>query len=369
MGRQQQMISAKQMSFLFFIFMTGSSITNIPSPLIGFAKNGAWLSILLTFIIGLILLGCILFLYQKFPYQNLIEYSQQLVGKWMTFILMIPFIFCMFHMITGIVLDIGLFMTTSIMRRTPMYIFNLLIFFVIIFTVRLNIKKFTRMFILMNFTVILSIVVILILALQNYKLEHLIPIMPDGFKPILLGSYFAYGFPFSEVIIFAMILPFVDQKENKTLKKGMIVALTTNVFFLVVAVLSTIMVFGPLAGDRVYSMFEVARTIELYKVFTRIEILIGYSLIIGSYMKAAIAFYVLNLAMTHLFRLKDSQILILPLALSCFLFSMIQISLGQARWINVVSVIEPLWKTVGFVLPILILVMVAVLKRKRANPY
>jgi spore germination protein KB len=349
--------------------MTGSSITNIPSPLIGFAKNGAWLSLLLTFVIGLILLGCVLYLYQKFPHLNMIEYSQQLVGKWITFILMVPFIFCLFHTISGIVLDIGLFMTTSIMRRTPMYIFILLIFLVLVMTVRIDIEKFTRMFVLMNFTVILSIIVIFILASQNYKLEHLFPIMPDGFKPILLGSYFSYGFPFSELLIFAMILPFVHRNEGQDLTKGMIVALITNVFFLIMAVLSTIMVFGPIADDRVYSMFEVARTIELLKVFTRIEILIGYSLIIGSYMKATIAFYTLYIAITQLFKLKDRQILILPLALSCFLFSMIQISLGQARWVYVVTVIEPLWKTVAFVLPVCILAVVAVFKRNTGAQY
>lgn len=361
--RIQQQVAAKQMSFLFFIFMTGSSIINIPSPLIGYARNGAWLSLLISFIIGLILLGCILFLYRRFPHLTLIEYSQQLVGKWVTGILMLPFILCLFYMVTGIVLDISLFMTSSIMRRTPMYVFAVLIFLVVALSARIGVEKFSRMFILINLTVIFSIIIILILASQNYKLEHLIPIMPDGWKPILLGSYLSYGFPFSEMIVFTMILPHVRKDEYPSLKKGLILALIINAFFLILTVLSTIMVFGPLASDRVYSMFEVARTIELYKVFTRIEILIGYSLIIGSYMKAVITFYILNIAITQLFRVEERYIFLFPLALTCFLFSMVQISLGQARWINAVSVIEPLLKTVAFLIPLIILLIVALFKK------
>ena len=34
-----------------------------------------------------------------------------------------PFISFQFHMTSGIVLDIGLFMTSSMMRQTPLYLF------------------------------------------------------------------------------------------------------------------------------------------------------------------------------------------------------------------------------------------------------
>jgi spore germination protein KB len=44
---------------------------------------------------------------------------------------------------------------------------------------------------------------------------------------------------------------------------------------------------------------------------------------------------------------------------------MIQISLGQARWINTVSVIHPLWGTFAFVLPLLILTVIAAFKKKK----
>ena len=53
------------MSVLFFSFMTGSSIVNIPGPLIGYAKNGAWISLLLSITAGVLFLSCILFFVSK----------------------------------------------------------------------------------------------------------------------------------------------------------------------------------------------------------------------------------------------------------------------------------------------------------------
>lgn len=45
----------------FFTYMTGSSIINIPSPLIGKAESGAWLSLLISGGLGIALLVCMLF--------------------------------------------------------------------------------------------------------------------------------------------------------------------------------------------------------------------------------------------------------------------------------------------------------------------
>ena len=76
-----------------------------------------------------------------------IEYSKAMVGNWITVLLAIPFISFQFHMTSGIVLDIGLFMTSSMMRQTPLYLFLLLVFVVVALTVRSGIETMARMFI------------------------------------------------------------------------------------------------------------------------------------------------------------------------------------------------------------------------------
>ncbi|MBW5445323.1 GerAB/ArcD/ProY family transporter [Cohnella sp. CFH 77786] len=365
--KTREQISAGQMSVMFFSFMTGSSIVNIPGPLIGYAKNGAWISLLLSLAIGAVLLVCILSLYRKFPDLTFIEYSRATVGKWLTVLLAIPFISFQFHMTSGIVLDIGLFLNTSMLRQTPLYLFSLPIFFVVALTVRSGIETMARMFFVPMVVVLASITSILILSIPNYNLEALLPLMSDGFKPVLLGAYFSYGFPYAELVLMSMVFPHIRKNERIKIARPLFLALFLNAFYLIAVTLSTILVFGPMAAERMYSMFEVARTVDLLEVIQRIESLVGISLIMASFMKAAVTLFVLNMTFTKLLNLQDDRILVFPLALVCFLFSMNQIEYGQFFWINSVTVIHPVWATVSYVLPLLI-VRTAAFFRRRPGP-
>lgn len=364
--KAKEQISSSQMSVIFFSFMTGSSIVNIPGPLIGYAKNGAWISLLLSLSIGLFLLTCLLYLYRKFPDLTFIDYSRTLVGNWVTAILAVPFISFQFHMASGIVLDIGLFMTSSMMRQTPLYLFLLAVFIVIALTVRSGIETIARMLFVPMAAVLCFILLILVLSWNNYETGHLLPIMPDGVKPILHGTYFSYGFPYVELFLMAMLLPYVRQEDKANVKKGMFIALFVNGFLLLAVTISTILVFGPMAGERKYSMFEVARIIDLLEVIQRIESLIGISLIMTAYMKATITLFILNITFTRLFKLRDDRILVFPLSLTCFLFALHQIDKGAATWIYAVSVLHPLMATFSYLVPLLVVTVAAAFRKGTA---
>ncbi|BAB04824.1 endospore germination permease [Halalkalibacterium halodurans] len=362
----KQQISAFQFNAVFFSFITGSTILNAPAPMIGFAQNGAWLSVVISLAGGLLLLWGMLFLYDRFPDLNLIEYSRKLVGSWFTWILAIPFITMQLHSTAGIVVDVGLFMTTTMMRETPLYVFVLLIFLVSSLTARAGIEAFARLFPILMATVLLFSIFVMILASVDYDPSFLLPILPDGIKPVLLGTYFFFGIPVTEIILFSMLLPYVRKDERTKVKKGMVYALIINHILMILVTVSTLLVFGPIAGDRPFSMYEVARTIALYEVFEGSEILIGYSLIIASFMKDVVSLYMMNVTLVAMFKLKDKQIFIFPLALVSFLFAMVFISLGVRTWATFVTVREPLWKGVAYVVPLIVLVIAALVKGKRS---
>lgn len=363
----QEQISAGQLSVIFFIFLTGSSIINIPQPLIMFARNGAWVSLLISCSISLICLSCILYMHSKYPDLTFIEYSRATVGKWITFLLAIPFISFQFHMTSGIVLDIGLFMTTTMMRETPIYAFNTLIFLVIYATVRMGIEVIARMFVFLTAMVMVYVFSILILASLNYVPSYLVPVMPYGIKPVLLGAYFSFGFPYVEIFLFTMLLPFVAKKQMKRLKSGLFIALIMNGLCLLTVTLCTLMTYGPISADRRFSMFQLARTIELYDIIQRIESLIGISLIVASYMKATIVLFVLNLTFTHLLKLQDDRLLILPICAICCFLSFNTFTRGGAYWANIITAMHPIWGFFGFMVPVLLVMIVYLFKSKWKN--
>ncbi|TES57930.1 GerAB/ArcD/ProY family transporter [Halalkalibacterium halodurans] len=361
--KSQQRIHAHQMSSLFFLLLIGAAIINIPGPLIGYAGNGAWLSILLSAVTGFIFVACLLYLYRKFPHLSFVEYSNKLVGKPLTILFMLPFITLNLYHLSGNALDISLFMTATMMRETPLYVFVLLTLSIVALTARLGITVFARTSTVLNLTVFGVVLLVLALASEQYQWEHFFPVMPDGIKPVLLGASFSYSFPYADIVLFSMLLPFVDKREYGKLKKGMYLSLLLGTFLLGGITLSTILVFGPIAGERIYSLFEIARTIHLYEIITGVEILIGYSLIAGAFLLDVIILYILSLVIGQLFGIKDEQIIVFPLALIGFLFSMVIISEGVAKWNEFVLVTDILLVTIVN-LPLFILTAVAAWRRQ-----
>ncbi|MBD2872073.1 GerAB/ArcD/ProY family transporter [Paenibacillus arenilitoris] len=360
--KKLESVSPMQMGILFFVFMTGSSIINIPAPLIGKAENAAWLSLLISGAAGMAMLVCMLYLHRRFPALSFVQYSSKLVGSWPTLILSILPLSFILHMLTAIVLDIGLFMRSSMMRETPIYAFTFPVFLVAALTVVAGIEVMARMYSLILILIVIFIASVLLLGTEHYNLTFLVPVMPHGIKPMLNGAFFTFGFPYAEVFLFAMLFPFVRKSSGGRLNLVMLLTLILNIVTLCVSTVCTIMMFGPLAGVKKYSLFELARTIDVQEILTRIESVIGLSLIAGSYMKTTITLYVLCLYITHLLKLKDHRSIVMPIALVAFINTLVGFS-SDMQWVEIVSVVHPFWGSTAYALPLILITVVAFIRK------
>ncbi|CAN7365667.1 endospore germination permease [Paenibacillus sp. LjRoot153] len=363
MDLKEYKISARQLGVLFFTYLTGSSIINIPGPLIAVAKNNAWLSILISWTAGCLLLTGMLYLHKRFPSTDFIDISSSLIGKAATFIIVIllplPFII---HIGTGITLDVGLFMESTMMSETPIYIFTSTILIVTVLTVLSGIEVIAQMFALLLVTLLVFVGIVLVLSIPDYDFSNLKPLLPSKFKPVILGAYMSFSFPYAELFLFSMLIPFVREDERHRIPKVMFVSMSLNLIVLILVTMSTILVFGPIAGDRKFPMFELARMIEVQEIIQRIESVIGMSLIVGSFMKVTIALYVMNLFIVRLFNLRDSRLVILIVGMIFFLNGKASFT-GVRKWGEIVSYLGPMWEPFAFVMPLAILLAVSVFRR------
>lgn len=360
---QQDLITSGQMAFLFFSFMTGSSIVNVPGPVIGFAHNGAWISLIISNLIGLLLLICLLMLHKKHAGLTLVESSRKAMGSFVTVLLTVPFIFYLFLMVTWIVIGVGGFMNSAMMRETPNYIFHFFILVTAAWTVRAGMEVMARIFVLYTIIVLFFVFLVLALLFGNYHPGFLLPILPDGIKPVMLGSYFTFGFPFAEIVVFSMLLPYVNKESSSKLPKYMIAALIFNGFILIVTTICTLMTYGPLSTKQRYPLFAISRLVDFADFMQRIESVVGISLIAGSYMKATIALFALNLMMSRLFKTQDERVFIYPITLICFCLSIVMFD-SQADFDEKVSLVWPLLNLTLAVIPFLIISFVSFIKKE-----
>ncbi|OXS57405.1 hypothetical protein B1A99_18155 [Cohnella sp. CIP 111063] len=314
-------IDSVQLACMLIAFSTGSAIVFIPNPLTGAASNDAWLSLVPAFGFGLLILTCILYLHRKHAGRSLIDYSRGLIGGFLTSVAAVPLLGMFLFSIPAIITGIGEFFTTVMMKETPVYVFNSLSLLTAALTVRSGIKVMARMFLLLIFVMLFCSIAVILLAVPQYQAEFLLPLLPDGLKPVFHGAFIAAGFPFGEVFFFSMLLPFVRARW-KDLRSKMYLGFAVTGAMLMLSTLCTLLTFGPASGSLKYSLYRLAGEIEIAEILQRIEAVIGIALILGSYMKASVFLFIFNRVLAELFRLDDDRVLVYPVSLVCLMLSL-----------------------------------------------
>ena len=359
----KQTISAGQLAILYISFMVGSSIVYVPNPMTQFAGNMAWLSITVSALLGMLLLSLVLYLFRCYPDDEYTAHLNRVFGRWIAGVFIVLLILMLFLMLAYIILDIGNFFTNTMMVETPMYVFNTLTIVVAAYTVYAGIEVMGRMFFLLMGSMMLAVVVIVFLAVPLTRTETLLPLFTEGIKPVLHGIYFSFGFPFGELFLFSVILPFVRKDSRRDAGKWLYAMTALSGFLLLIIILITVMTLGPLAGDRKFSLYAVARLIEIGNFLLGLEAVVGIALISGSFMKATIVLYILNHVTVRFFKLDDDKLLLPAISFITFLLSMTMFRTEdefsfavQVGWPFIVM-------TVGIV-PLMLAALITFVKRK-----
>ena len=359
----KQTISAGQLAILYVSYMIGSSIINIPNPMIHFAGNMAWLSITVSALMGMLLLSLVLYLFRCYPDDEYTACLNRVYGRWIAGVFIVLLILMLFLMLAYIILDIGDFFTNTMMVETPMYVFNTLTIVVAAYTVYAGIEVMGRMFFLLMGSMMLAVVLIVFLAVPLTRTETLLPLFTEGIKPVLQGIYFSFGFPFGELFLFSVILPFVRKDSRRDAGKWLYAMTALSGFLLLIVILITVMTLGPLAGDRKFSLYAVARLIEIGNFLLGLEAVVGIALISGSFMKATIVLYILNHVTARFFKLDDDKLLLPAISFIAFLLSMTMFR-SEAEFVFSIYVVWPfIVMTVG-IIPLMLAALITSVKRK-----
>jgi hypothetical protein len=70
----------------------------------------------------------------------------------------------------------------------------------------------------------------------------------------------------------------------------------------------------------------------------------------------------MSLFLSQVFKFKDYKLIVTPIALITFLNTLIGFD-SDMDWVEVVSVVHPLWVWPGFILPLAIIVTVALIRK------
>ncbi|MES9760087.1 GerAB/ArcD/ProY family transporter, partial [Priestia megaterium] len=200
---------------------------------------------------------------------------------------------------------------------TPLFIANALLMLVIIYTIRKGIEVIARsgelLFIFMYVLAVAGFILIVSSGLIHFK--NLQPILEEGLSPVLKVVFTqTLYFPFTEVIVFTMILPYLD--NPKKAKVTMLCASGLSGINLIITMLINVSVLGvDLTARSQYPLLSTIESIQVANFLERLDVFFMLALIITIFFKICVLFYAAVIGTAHLFKVKSPSQLSYPLGL------------------------------------------------------
>lgn len=350
-------ISPLQMIGLLVAFLWGSTIIIIPSAIAVSAGRDAWLSMLLAVLAGLGLVAVYGALAMRFPGYSFIQYSELVLGKFFGKIAGLALIWFALHLGSLVVRNFGDFLNGSILPQTPMAVINGMTVLLAVFAVRGGLEVVARVNDVLIPFLIFLILLLTVLSLPNLELNKILPVLENGYKPVLKGALTATGFPFAETVLFSMIMPYLNRPGYGS--KALFLGVLLGGLLLFTIILRTLMTLGPepTAGTW-FSVLEAVRLINIFNFIQRVESIIIINWVGLGFIKITVCLYAFVLGLAQWFNLQEYRPLVLPagvlmLALSIFLYGnyVEEVAFAGVIW-------TPYSLCIAFLLPLIMLVAV-----------
>jgi spore germination protein KB len=156
---------------------------------------------------------------------------------------------------------------------------------------------------------------ILIVTSGLIDFTHLKPVLEEGLLPPLkVALSETLYFPFTEALVFTMILPYLN--NPKKAKVTMLCATGLSGMNLIITMLINISVLGvDLTARSQFPLLSTVQTIQVADFLERLDVFFMLAMVIGIFFKVCVLFYAAVIGTANLFNIKSPSRLSYPLGL------------------------------------------------------
>ncbi|SEB20648.1 spore germination protein KB [Thalassobacillus cyri] len=358
-------ISPRQFMYLVILFLIGSSILIVPTPLAATAQQDGWISSIVGMSTGVLFV----LLYHKLGValgdRNFIQGSIHVFGNWIGRVIAFFHLSFIYILASLVLRNIGDFMTTQIMIDTPLQFTHILFMIVVILAARLGIEVVGRSAEMFITWIMLLLFFLFFFLTPQLEPNNIQPIFSSYPKSMIGASLTVINTPILEMVVLLMLYPNV--KEKAKARHAWLWGLLIGGGLLSLITFFCILVLGSdLTALNSYPIYELASKINIAGFLEGIEIIVAIVWMLTIFFKLVILYYAAALGISQFLNLDDYRPLLLPLGMGLVVLSII-VYPDVAYFETFVKNVLPYKLMHGFLLPLLLLIG-ALIKKKR-HPY
>lgn len=319
-------ISETQLAFMIFPAILATAILSVPGITMHYAGHDMWLSPIIGSLIGFAAVAISIGLDRLYPGKTLIQSSVSIAGRISGKLIGLVYIIFLPHLTGLIIRTYGEFIVNNALPRTPLFVVMGTMVAVCALNVRLGIEVVGRTSQIFVTLLIVLLSLIFILLIGELTPAELFPFMENGPLPSIKGALAPAAW-FSEYIVIAFLLPYVNRRKRTT--RVMLGSLILTTTAMTVINLFCLFLIGDLTDSFVYPVMIAARYITIADFLQHIESLIIAVWIFGIFVKISVFLYIFATSTAEWFGLKDYKPVVVPLSFLCMVYAYWVVSGGS----------------------------------------
>lgn len=317
MSLEKDQISSNQLSVLGLLCVVGDMALVYPAAMSTAAHQDAWIAGLISIPLGLGIIKLLLVLSKINEKQTIIEMSTQVLGKWIGGAVAVSYLFFFLICCSTYIREVEDFLATQIYEGTPGEVIRLMTVILLVYGLRLGMGTLGRASQVFLPFFVFFLVCLFVLLLPEIKIGRVQPFLNTPPANFLSSLMFGVFYPFGEMCVFLMVLPFV--KKEKSTNKKLFISLFIGSLGLNIILFLSLTVLGVYFSEHeFYAAYILAQTINIGNFLQRLEALMATAWIISTYFKTVLFFYAFILGSAQVLKLKTYRTLIFPGAFLIF---------------------------------------------------
>jgi spore germination protein KB len=315
-------MSPGQLAALVFLFEMGTALV----VSLGLkAEKDAWLAILLGLALGLVLFGVYVSLYRLYPELPFTAYAREILGKLIGLPIGLLYVVFFIYGAARNLRDGADLLISSVLDQTPLMAVSAIMILTAGYVLHKGIEVLARTA-QIYFAVLIALGVLsnfLIVVSGLIDINRLLPVLEKGWGPVIRTALTqAFEFPFSEMICFTMLFPYLN-RPKEGIKLGVFTLLAGGLVLSFSTAMNIAVLGVDIAGRATFPLLTTISLVNIREFIQRLDVLVVITLIIGDFFKVAVFYYAAVVGATDVCRIKDHRRLVYPFGLIILFLSVI----------------------------------------------
>ena len=311
-------VSLRQITFMYLFISVSTILRQLPEALAQEAGRSGYLSPLWSVLATVPLTAIIIFLIKSYPGLNFYEIMLQLVGKFVSKIMILIYLMWILLAITAKVTAYSLTLQFTLMPRTKSDFFMAILAVLVFYALIRGVKTIFRFSELTLGTVLILFAILFLCAISRIRGDYLLPVSTIRLKSTFMAAKYVIAIGGNIIIALFFADKFGIAVEKKQIRKLWFGVIT----FTILAFVITFFTFGisgtSLTANLPFPFYITVKSISFFNIFERFEVLVTLICILSDFIFICIFAILLLRCFAWLFDLKECNYLYTPLAMIVF---------------------------------------------------